>query len=166
LSLTLLENNSLLRKVLPQALDADTFAIIDSTPEDPSFLNSCIRVLPTPSTSPSPNVLISPSTSRTIAIVDRSNDLKIAASALIAARFSFDGRSPYAPDLVLVNEFVIDEFSNWVVQQAANMFSRKISVIKPGDKSRKFLSEEELREQGTSVVVSGDNGAIVRVDNR
>jgi hypothetical protein len=66
----------------------------------------------------------------------------------------------------LVNEFVIDQFSNLVVQQAARMFSRKTSGTKPGEKSRKLLSEEELREQGTSVVVSGDNGAIVRVNDR
>jgi hypothetical protein len=165
LSPTISAINSLLRKLLPQALDADTFTVLDSAPEA-SFLDSCIQVLPTPSKSATANILISPSTSRAIAIVDRSSNLESAASALVTARFSFGGHSPYAPDLVLVNEFVIDEFSNLVVQHAARMFSKNVSNTKTGEKPRKFISEEELREEGTQVVVSGDSGAIVRVKSR
>lgn len=47
---------------------------------------------------------------RCVAIVDRSADIEAAAKAITAARFSFGGYSPYAPDLVLVNEFVKKEF--------------------------------------------------------
>ena len=129
-------------------------------------MNSCIQVLPTPSTEAKATVLISPSESRAIGVVDRSSNLKSAASALVTARFSFGGHSPYAPDLVLVNEFVIDEFSDLVVQQAARMFLKNVSTTKPGEKRRKALSEEELREEGTTVVMSGDNGTILNVNRR
>jgi len=159
LSPTLSELNSLLRKLLSQTLDADTFTILDSAPEDTSFQDSCTQLLPIPSKIATANILVSPSTSRAIAIVDRSSHLE-------SARFSFGGHSPYAPDSVLVNEFVIDEFSNLIVQHAARMFSKNASTSKAGEKPRKFLSEEELREDGTTVVVSGDGGAILRVKNK
>jgi len=166
LSPTLSELNSLLRKLLSQTLDADTFTILDSAPEDTSFQDSCTQLLPIPSKIATANILVSPSTSRAIAIVDRSSHLESAASALVTARFSFGGHSPYAPDSVLVNEFVIDEFSNLIVQHAARMFSKNASTSKAGEKPRKFLSEEELREDRTTVVVSGDGGAVLRVKNR
>lgn len=41
----------------------------------------------------------------TVAVVDRSANLDSAAQALVRAAFSFGGRSPYSPDIVLVNEF-------------------------------------------------------------
>lgn len=111
-------------------------------------------------------MLISPSESRAVGIVDRSCNLKLAASALVTARFSFGGHSPYAPDFVLVNEFVLDEFSDLVVQQAARVFSKNISSPKAGEKRRKALSEEELSEEGTTVIVSGDGGTILKVQKR
>lgn len=166
LSPTLSEINSLLRKILPQALDSDTFTILDSALGDADFLNSCIQVLPTSSKDAKATVLVSPSESRAVGIVDRSCNLKLAASALVTARFSFGGHSPYAPDLVLVNEFVLDEFSDLVVQQAARIFSKNVSSLKVGEKRRKAVSEEELREEGTVVVVSGDGGIILKVKKR
>lgn len=45
-----------------------------------------------------------------MAIVDRSADIEAAAKAITTARFSFGGYSPYAPDLVLVNEFIKKDF--------------------------------------------------------
>jgi hypothetical protein len=165
LSPTLSELSSLLCKILSQTLDADTFTILHSAPEDTSFQDSCTQLLPTPSKTATAKILVSPSTSRAIAIVDRSSHLESVASALVTARFSFGGHSPYAPDSVLVNEFVIDEFSNLVVQHAARMFSKNVSTSKAGEKPRKFLSEE-LREDGTTIVVSSDGGAILRVTNR
>lgn len=168
LSPTLSEINSILRKILPAALDADTFTVLDSELHDTSFLDSCIQVLPTPSRSkiPTANVLISPSESRVVGIVDRSSDLKSAASALVTARFGFGGHSPYAPDLVLVNEFVIDEFSDLVVQQAARLFSKASSTGKSGEKRQKVLSDAELKEDGTQVVVTGHSGTIMKVQKR
>lgn len=48
-------------------------------------------------------------------MVDRTADVDEAAKALVSARLSFGGRSPYAPDLVLVNKVIENRFVNAVV---------------------------------------------------
>jgi hypothetical protein len=53
--------------------------------------------------------------------VDRTADLQHAARELISARFSFGGRSPYAPDIVLVNEFVKQAFLEAVVNESLRL---------------------------------------------
>ncbi|MCJ1305738.1 hypothetical protein MMC08_008554 [Hypocenomyce scalaris] len=45
-----------------------------------------------------------------MAIVDRTANIEDAAWAIVSARFSRAGTSSYAPDVVLINEFVIEEF--------------------------------------------------------
>ena len=55
-------------------------------------------------------VLASPSNSRVIAVVDRTADINIAAKAIATSRLSPHDRSPYSPDLVVINDFVSEEF--------------------------------------------------------
>jgi acyl-CoA reductase-like NAD-dependent aldehyde dehydrogenase len=112
------------------------------------------------------NVLVSPSALRAVAVVDRSSNLKSAAAALVTARFSFGGRSSYAPDLVLVNEFVLDEFVDLVVREAAGIFSRGGSTIASAEMRRRDASENDFRDDGAVVVVSGDCGTILNVKSR
>lgn len=45
-----------------------------------------------------------------VAIVERSADLKLAAKCILDARIFSNGTSPYAPDLVIVNEWIMDDF--------------------------------------------------------
>lgn len=59
----------------------------------------------------------------TVAVVDRTADVQIAASELVTARFSFGGRSPYAPEVVLVNEFRKRDFLQAVVSECVNFGS-------------------------------------------
>jgi hypothetical protein len=160
--------------LLPQALDDDTCAVVECRPENAAFLSSCIQVFGTQINDqvPTANQLISPSTARVIALVDRTADIESAASALVSARFSFGGRSPYAPDLVLVNEFVMNDFSNAVVQKAARYFAKRVAtnehagaVGKRLESSKRF-TEEKLNEDGSVVVVSGVNGSIIHAKKR
>ncbi|KIW10095.1 hypothetical protein PV08_11055 [Exophiala spinifera] len=112
---------ALLGAVLLDALDNDTFAICKSRPDDLSMLKNGTLVDQTSSEAiidGSVRVLKSPSESRTVAIVDRTADLDRAAKALVTARFSFCGRSYYAPDLVLVNEFIKKPFLEAVLREA------------------------------------------------
>ena len=168
------EVKSLLRKLLPQALDDDTFAIVESRPENAAFLSSCVQVLGAQIDEqvPAANQLISPSTARVIALVDRTADIESAASALVGARFSFGGRSPYAPDLVLVNEFILNDFSNAVAEKAARYFAKRVATNKhgvPGGMPRevsKRFPEEKMEEDGSVIVVSGANGSIIHVKKR
>lgn len=98
-------------------------------------------------------ILSSPSTdTRSVAIVDRTvADIDAAARATVVARFSFCGRSPYAPDLILVNEFVKEEFLEACIRHSTAIFARshdhnslrKLGKSRGGEETRSLLSEAE-----------------------
>ena len=177
--------NDILRQSLVSALDADTFTIVDSRPDDQEFLDACVQVLQTGSESLQPNhkTLISPSSSRVIAVVDRSTDVVEAAEALAKARFSFGGKSPYAPDLVLVNEFRVTDFSNALLQKSTQYFAQANGhsngyanghanghASGPTPRKRrqdqKSLVDVAKEEEGCDVLVSGARASIVHATSR
>jgi aldehyde dehydrogenase (NAD+) len=182
LTLIELENNlrtlpSLLRKLLPQAVEADTFTIISSTPSSES-LSACLQVFQeTQIDNPTYYQLVSPQ-SKVIAVVDRTADLALAAQQLVAARFAFGGTSPYAPDLVLVNEFVKREFLEHALKQSIRYLSGSDDVVANGStkspspaaqKSSRvadtFKCLHDSRSWKVKVITQGDNGAIVELSN-
>ncbi|RMY59827.1 hypothetical protein D0863_11814 [Hortaea werneckii] len=136
--IVLLENNlrtlsSLLREVLSSSLDSDTFAIASEPIQDKSLLQSALIVRQTSGEQvPGVKLLSSPAKSRTIAVVDRTADISLAARELVAATFAFGGRSPYAPDYILVNEFVKRAFLQAVVGECA-----KLTTLPPTEKGAK-----------------------------
>lgn len=90
-----------------------------------------------------------------MAIVDRSADLDAAARAITTARFSFGGSSPYAPDLVLVNEFVKKEFFEACSRYASLSFAgqsgaKTAALGNQGEDVRKAIEEAERRRQVSS----------------
>jgi hypothetical protein len=92
---------------------------------------------------PSLDNLASPSHGVVFAVVDRTADVDLAAKELVAGRFSFRGKSPYAPDLVLVNDFVKETFLQAVVHEhrkldVSSVGSGKRSSVKSGDEIEKF----------------------------
>ncbi|RDL31060.1 Uncharacterized protein BP5553_09849 [Venustampulla echinocandica] len=129
ISQTLLQLGALLRKIFAASMDRDTFAVVESKPADADLFKHCIVVDGrAESTSPASFQVLSSPASRTIAIVDRTSIVKKAAQDIVRARFAFCGRSPYAPDLVLVNEFVFEEFCNAAARHATERFGSKVSV--------------------------------------
>lgn len=68
-----------------------------------------------------PKRVLSSPVCRNIAVVDRTADVKLAAREIVVSRLAFGGFSRYAVDLVLVNEFVEEEFATAVVQQLGNI---------------------------------------------
>ncbi|KAI7317158.1 ALDH-like protein [Hortaea werneckii] len=140
--IVLLENNlrtlsSLLREILSSSLDSDTFAIASEPIQDKSLLESALVVRQTGNEQvPGLNLLSSPAESKTVAVVDRTADISLAAQELVAATFTFGGRSPYAPDYILVNEFVKRAFLQAVVAECAK-FNSLQDVNPPAEKSSK-----------------------------
>lgn len=119
------------------------------------------------SEAPSTYNLISPSKERTIAIVDRSAKVAEAAKALVAARFALGGRSPYSPDLVLVNEFVMKPFLESVIQHASRYLAGE------NGESRRILSSRSKgllgslqKDRSVHVLVSGTDWGIIDVHDR
>ncbi|EMR84000.1 putative aldehyde dehydrogenase protein [Botrytis cinerea BcDW1] len=120
--------DSILKALLPQALDNDTFCISPTTLQDSSILESALLVDQTSNPSSSKiNQLISKSSDRTVAVVDRAAEIESAAESIVTARFSFQGTSAYSPDLVIVNEFIKSDFIEACTRYASKFFSSNSS---------------------------------------
>ncbi|KAH3948976.1 hypothetical protein HBH70_002200 [Parastagonospora nodorum] len=174
-----LENNlralpSLLRKLLPEAIEADTFSIVSSAPSSES-ISQCLQVLQeTQVPVPTYSQLVSPA-GKTIAVVDRTADLATAAEQLVASRFAFGGTSPYAPDLVLVNEFIKKDFLELALKQSIRYLSGSDDVAANGStkSSQKpasrvadaFKTLQDSKSWKLRVITQGDNGAVVELAN-
>lgn len=102
----------LLKTAFSKALDLEAFAVVEGNIADESFLSEALQVVQGPSADDPllANELRSRAESLTVAVVDRTADLAAAARSIIKARIAFNGASSYAPDLVLVNEFVKEQF--------------------------------------------------------
>ncbi|KAK1984356.1 Aldehyde/histidinol dehydrogenase [Colletotrichum cereale] len=141
--------DTVLRDVLPRALNQNAFCIT-KTITDAYLLEQAILVDQT-NKSPLPaaraNNIVSANAARAVAIVDRTADVEAAAKAITAARFSFGGQSPYAPDLVLVNEFVKKDFFEACSKHATLAFARETTVRRTSDNSsdetRRTIQEAE-----------------------
>lgn len=120
----LLEVDAILKELLPKALDRDIF-FISTTKIESKELGACTLVdQESTDISVAPNKdILSSSRARVIAVVDRSADIDAAARTIVHARFSLQGTSPYAPDLVVVNEFVKKSFVEACVQYASKQFA-------------------------------------------
>ncbi|ROV87691.1 hypothetical protein VMCG_10574 [Cytospora schulzeri] len=147
--------DSVLRTVLTKALDGNTFYISKSVTEQ-SILDEALIVDQTsPATSETgKSQLRSQATARCVAVVDRSANIEEAAKAIATARFSFSGSSPYAPDLVLVNEFVKKDFFEACSRYATLAFARDSSVKgvsgNQNEDVRKAIEEAESKREISS----------------
>ena len=163
-----------MRKILSTALDSETFTVVDSRPNDPEFFDSSIQVFQTTAKAPGPalKTLQSPALAKVVAIVDRTANIEHAAKTLVRARFAFGGKSPYAPDIILVNEFRTKEFSNALLQQSTKYFAERsnghvkgLSKQKKRPEQKHFL-EKARSEEACDVLVSGDRASIVQARTR
>lgn len=164
----------MLREVLPSALDADIFALSNTKPEE-GFLSKCYvleqTIIDQTSTTDTGSGLRSRPWANVVAVVDRSADVPEAALATVTSRISFNGRSFYAPDIIMVNEFVADEFLRHLVQTiTAPVYKRNQSTIQHPSNAQSNPSSQTMKElesnSGIKVVMSGANGSIVEVTDR
>lgn len=105
--------------------------------------------------------------------MDRTADIDEAAKALVTARFGFRGSAVYAPDVVLVNEFVKTRLLKAITQHAASLLMDSQS---PSEKSqqqdrsastrRKQFLAEFADDDSARLIVSGAQGAVVEVLSR
>lgn len=175
LGTTVQELPRVLGSLLRKALDSDTVAVIGAAPKEVDAVKGFVHVLggSNEAINPTATSLVSPAEARVIAVVDRTASIEAAAEHVVRARAGFGGRSPYGPDLVLVNEFKLKEFTDAAVSKFAKYLSASsngtTNVSASGYHKRKIeevISKEEREEQGTTVVVTGDNGTIVTVGER
>lgn len=116
---------SVIRRALSGALHPDIFAFASSIVHDPAILKSAIIVDQDSSERwPNASRLASPSDSCTLAVIDRTADVRLAARELAAASLAFGGSSPYAPDVVLVNEFAKKDFLQALVEETRRVMDQ------------------------------------------
>ncbi|EPE04034.1 aldehyde dehydrogenase [Ophiostoma piceae UAMH 11346] len=163
----------LLETAIRASLDPDIFAIVPFGKIADVSGDGYIPVVQTGDSTfhDRPHALISHSTALSIAVVDRTADLETAAKALVNARMQFGGRSPYAPDVVLVNEFVKTDFVQAVVKHAIRYMAELNSGIY-ADSESKAIDRKPLPAQGKQppkgikIVTSGSNVSILDVIDR
>ncbi|RSM11057.1 hypothetical protein CDV31_006956 [Fusarium ambrosium] len=107
----------LLGDLLREALDPGIVEIVSS---EPAEIPASIRANQAKDVK-SPNSLGFSNKALSVAIVDRTSSLGDAAQLLWKARTSFGGTSPYAPDIIFVNEFAKDEFIDRLLKCAAEL---------------------------------------------
>lgn len=174
-----MENNlratsNLLRRLLSSSLSSDTFGIASSRITDEELLSKAIGVKQNGSNVrwPQTNELISLPQSRAIAVVDRTANVQLAAKELVTARFSFNGTSPYAPDIVLVNEFAKKEFLQAVVSECVKRGTNvemNGTLGQPSIDGRVSKKIEALKRYGISdarIVVQESKFAVVDLPTR
>jgi hypothetical protein len=161
----------LLRQILLQVLDADTFAISEGRP-DAAFLEKTLVVAQTSTPSFSGRSLVSPITARTVAVVDRTADVQGAARSLVAARFAFGGRSTYSPDVVLVQEFAMKTFAEAIIHHSSKYLAgptgeERQKAVNPRRSSPGVSFLDLAHKDPTArVLVSGSGWGIVEVHDR
>lgn len=157
-----------------QALDPDIFQVVSSTPPDDA-LAECLAIFQDFYKDESSHTQYAYSTGRVVAVVDRTADLSSAAEALVAARFSFGGTSPYAPDLVLVNEFSKRDFLEHVLHHAIRYTAASTSTApinklgstasRNSDLQDALASLQENKNWQAAVLTQWDAGAILDLTN-
>lgn len=165
----------MLRTLLTKALQPDTFQIISTTPPQEALANT-LSVRQDPSAVGATHSQLVSSSRRVISVVDRTADLSQAAEALVAARFSFGGTSPYAPDLVFVNEFVKTAFLEQVLSHAIRYLaitsSNETPISSQTHHSKNQTTQKALasltshKDWEMSIITQGSAGAVVDLTNK
>ncbi|KAH0345426.1 aldehyde dehydrogenase PutA, partial [Aureobasidium melanogenum] len=161
---------SKIEEIILRYLDQDTIAFVNELPQQPMDGTMVLDQVGN-DTPKHMCVLRSPKASLLVlALIDRSADIVSAARSVVQARIFFQGRSPYAPDITLVNEFVVKEFIDAAKIALFGSVREGKDQNTPGLRAlsgkRNFqLSEEELRSCGASIIFQSHLGTIVLVTN-
>ena len=150
-------------KLLRESLAPDIFDIVSANVqcEEPN----CVQVVQTETgLAHKPTALLSPSSALAVAVVDRTANLEEAAKRLTTARMTFNGKSPYAPDLILVNEFVKREFVQAVIRHSIQYMAAENGTAIEAQKRSGGAARTETK--GFRTITSGSNGSILDVEDR
>lgn len=168
--------SDLLQNFLKSSLDHNVIEFVSSRASDEDLSPNHIRLFQEKSQNErqpasSKNLFPLLSSTQAVTIVDRTADLTSAAEAIATARFAYGGNSPYAPDLVLVNEFVKSQFLRALMQATMDQLSLRMSVDAKSSPSRNsqqtasLIAAEIEGNRATSISSIGE-GSLVDVNSR
>lgn len=179
---SLLQAPPLVFALVAAALDKDIFTVVQDELRTDDVGHRHLRVVQNGTASSSKtHALVSDPSARTVAIVERDADIQATADALVAARFSLGGRSPHAPDLVLVNEwvkrdliialsassarFMADAVAPGAgINRSATAADKRSKKSSAGDKSS--LAAKAVEEGSATIISSNPAATIVDVNSR
>lgn len=159
----MLETPPLVLRLIGEALDHDIFHVSTTKVQSADLAHRHIRVQQNGAKELLANNLISQPDALVAAVVERDADIQAAARALVLARFGLRGSSPYAPDIVFVNEWVKKEFIVAVTQVCVQVLE-DTAGLKKGE--RQGFLDEVAKEGFASVVSVGKGGVVLDVENR
>ncbi|GAM86964.1 hypothetical protein ANO11243_049850 [Dothideomycetidae sp. 11243] len=164
----------LLATIMAAVLETDTFAVVDQLPAIPSSLRGQVVVVDGSGKTArdigrGAAIYLETPHSRTVAVVDRSSNVRAAAKDLVRSRMCFGGTSPYAPSLVLVNEFVLDDFCRAATESLTSLLHSTGST--QGGKPRRGGAldssvQKAVDQQEAEMIVSTAAGSIVVLRSR
>ena len=161
----MLETPPLVLRLISEALDKDVFHYTTEKVTEADLPHPHIRVLQNGTPSTLSHHLVSHPDALVASVVERDADVTAAARALVLARFGLRGTSPYAPDIVLVNEWVKKEFLVAVTQSCVSLAEAGgVGSAKRG--AGQGLLDELVKAGSASVVSAGKDGVVLDIENR
>ena len=169
---TLLQTPRLVLDIITKALDHDIFLVTSAEVIETGLGHRCLSVCqhgPASGIASHARIESDPEL-RAVAIVERDADLRAAAKSLVAARFALRGKSPYAPDVVLVNEWAREDFLGAVLQEVVVQSARTAQSEKSSKSHGKAdsggFAERARAEARVNVLSTGPSGAVVYFEDR
>ncbi|EGY19352.1 uncharacterized protein VDAG_09812 [Verticillium dahliae VdLs.17] len=163
---SMLATPNIVLPLIQAALVDGTFEISYTAVSDIDINHRHCRILQNGSTAaPLAHHIVSESQNRIIAVVERDADVDEAARSLVTARFSLRGKSAYAPDLVLVNEWIRKDFLAALSRQSIALGNSYVSETRPAKASASSNLVQEVMKGGSgSVHSTSQYGAIVEIE--
>ncbi|KAJ4191948.1 hypothetical protein NW755_004083 [Fusarium falciforme] len=164
---SLLETPSLVLGLIQESLDKDILEVTNQQVNLEDINHPHIRVLQNGSTHSTSNQdLVSNSKAPVLAFVERDADVQAAAKALVSSRFGLGGKSPYAPDVVYVNEWVKKDLLRALVQQSTDFMANPAATRKSTKFAKSELSKQAEKDGSVNIISSGSGGLILDVEDR
>ncbi|ETN42939.1 uncharacterized protein HMPREF1541_02097 [Cyphellophora europaea CBS 101466] len=166
---TMLQTPRLVLGLIEEALDRDLIQVTNAKEiSDADINHRHVRVLQNGSPSvPLASHLVSRPDARVVALVERDANVHTAAELLVGARFGLRGKSPYAPDLVLVNEWVVEDFLAAVAQCSARLITNTNGPVPVAGTRMTDRFADNVSEKGLGrIVTSGTGGTVLELTDR
>lgn len=139
-----------------QSLDEELYALSKGPLNDKEVLSTALIIDQT-GKKEAANLIRSLPCLRSIAIVDRTADVDKAAEQILSAHLAFSGKSPHAPDLIILNEWVKNSFIDTIIRKTMGLNRDKdlrhidIKDIEEG----KLIEEAESKDEATLIKREG-----------
>ncbi|RSL71453.1 hypothetical protein CEP54_001316 [Fusarium duplospermum] len=164
---SLLETPPLVLGLIQEALDKDILEVTNQQVNSADINHPHINVLQNGTThSTSNRDLVSNPQAPVLAFVERDADVQEAAKALVSSRFGLGGKSPYAPDVVFVNEWVKKDLLRALVQQSTDFMANPASSRRAAKGVKSELAKQVEKDVSVNIISSGSGGLILEVEER